>query len=277
MKDRIKALLDQRTTTIESSLIVREYLQARILEALQRAGAFQSWAFLGGTALRFLYQLPRFSEDLDFSRTGPAVPKTHRQEEFARLTSSVQRIFEAETYEVDIRSRPDSVVQTAFIGFPGLLYELGLPSQRSQKITIKIEVDTNPPPNATTVTSLVRRHVLLNLQHYDKASLLSGKLHALIHRSHIKGRDVYDLLWYLSDPTWPEPNLRLLQASLRQTGTGLNDKETEDWRGLVTVRLNEMDWERVVADASPFIERSEDIALLTRENLLALLGRQRRQ
>ena len=124
---------------------------------------------------------------------------------------------------VDIRSRPESVVQTAFVGFPGLPFELGLSPHRGQKVSIKIEVDTNPPSHADTQTSVLRMHVLLNLFHYDKSSLLAGKLHALIHRPYVKGRDVYDLLWYLSDPTWPEPNLKLLQASLRQTGMELDD------------------------------------------------------
>ena len=273
MKDRIKTLLSQQRTTVESSLIVREYLQARILEALQRTGAFQSWAFLGGTALRFLYQLPRFSEDLDFSLTESAMSGNSGKDEFARLVSGVQRIFEAETYDVEIRSRPESVVQSAFIGFPGLLYELGLNVHRGKKISIKIEVDTNPPLHAGTQTSIVRRHVLLNLLHYDKPSLLSGKLHALIHRPHVKGRDVYDLFWYLSDPTWPKPNLGMLQASLCQTGMDLTDNEVQKWRVLAASRIREMEWDRVIADVSPFLERSGDIELLTRANLLSLLGR----
>jgi predicted nucleotidyltransferase component of viral defense system len=273
MKDRIQALVNQRQTAVESGLIVREYLQARILESLQRSAAFQSWAFLGGTALRFLYGLPRFSEDLDFSRLEAFEPEMYVRDEFDRLVGGVRRAFEAEAYDVDVRLNAESVVQSALLGFPGLMFELGLSSQRGQKISIKIEVDTNPPPYAETQTSVVRRHVLLNLLHYDRPSLLAGKLHALIHRSHVKGRDVYDLLWYLSDPDWPEPNPRLLQASLRQTGMELSDGEVEDWRGLVRTRLKEIKWDRVVADVSPFLERREDIDLLTRENLLSLLGR----
>jgi predicted nucleotidyltransferase component of viral defense system len=52
------------------------------------------------------------------------------------------------------------------------------------------------------------------LQHHDRASLLAGKLHALFQRRYVKGRDLYDLMWYLSDPNWPEPNLTLLQNAL---------------------------------------------------------------
>ena len=224
-----------------------------------------------GTALRFLYGLRRFSEDLDFSRTEALGPGEAMRDEFDRSVARVKSAFELEAYDVDIRDRPDAVVQSTFIGFPGLLYELGLSLQRGQKITIKIEIDSNPPPYSSTETSLVRRHVLLNLLHYDKASLLAGKLHALIHRSHVKGRDVYDLVWYLSDPSWPEPNLPLLQASLAQTGIKLTDQQVAEWRGLVTDRIAAMEWNRVIADVRPFLERAEDLAMLRREYVLGLL------
>ena len=220
MKEQIRDIVAQSETTMDASLLVREYLQARVLEALQRAGVFGSWAFLGGTALRFLYRLPRFSEDLDFSLVDPATSVETVRPEFVRIVAKVRKTFEAEAYDVNVRQRTDSVAQSAFLAFPGLLYDLGLSPHREQKLSIKIEVDTNPPPHAVSETSLVRRHVLLNLLHYDKPSLLAGKLHALIHRSHVKGRDMYDLIWYLSDPAWPQPNL-LLRASLAQTGMEL--------------------------------------------------------
>lgn len=100
---------------------------------------------------------------------------------------------------------------------------------------------------------------------------MAGKLHALIHRSHVKGRDLYDLVWYLSDPTWPEPNLRLLKASLAQTGMELTETQVIEWRKLVAERVAGMDWDLGIADDRPFLERAEDIALLTKENVLNLL------
>jgi predicted nucleotidyltransferase component of viral defense system len=252
MKDHLRELVAQTTTTGEAGLIVREYLQARVLEALQRAGAFSTWAFLGGTALRFLYRLRRFSE---------------------RFVGRVRSTFEAEAYQVDIRARADAVVQSASVGFPGLLYELGLSRHEGQKISIKIEVDTHPPPHAGTETSLVRRHVLVNLLHYDRSSLFAGKLHALIQRPYIKGRDVYDLVWYLSDPSWPSPNLALLEASLAQTGMRLSDRDIAAWRSIVADRISEAEWDQVVSDVRPFLEQAEEVALLNRENVLQLLKR----
>lgn len=273
MKEYLRELVAQSKTTAEANLLVREYLQARVLEALQRAGAFSTWAFLGGTALRFLYRMPRFSEDLDFSRTGFEPSRNQVKQEFGRYIDRVRSTFEAEAYEVDIRARPDAVVQSAFVGFTGLPHELGLSPHAGQKLSVKVEVDTNPPPHAITETSIVRRHVLLNLLHYDKSSLFSGKLHALIYRSHVKGRDVYDLVWYLSDPGWPKPNLALLKASLAQTGMDLSDSDVAEWRVLIADRVARMDWDRVVADVRPFLERSEEIEMLTRKNVLRLLER----
>ncbi len=271
MKEYLQDLVSRSTTAARATLLVREYLQARVLEALQRGGAFEHWAFLGGTALRFLHRLPRFSEDLDFSRTTIEPSHDTLRAEFGRVVGPVRKMFAAETYDIDVRDRPDAVVQSAFVVFPGLLHELGLSPHRGQRISVKIEVDTNPPPYAVTETSIVRRHVLLNLLHYDKASLLAGKLHALINRPWVKGRDLYDLVWYVSDRSWPEPNLPLLEASLAQTGTAVHPGEVSDWRTLVAERVSAMDWDRVLADVTPFLERSEDIAMLTRATVLDLL------
>ena len=272
MKEQIKHLIGKRAASVEAGLVIREYLQARILEILQRSGAFQDWAFLGGTALRFLYRLPRFSEDLDFSHTVACGPSSAVQMEFRKYAESIRRVLEAETYDIELRLRPENTVQSAFIDFPGLLYELGLSPHRDQKLSIKVEVDTNPPDHAGFARTLVRSHVFLNLQHYDKASLLAGKLHALLSRSHTKGRDVYDLMWYLSDPSWPEPNLSLLDAALAQSGNAVPDKPGSAWRQRIAERLEAMDWRQVLADVRPFLENSHELELLTLENLLGLLN-----
>jgi hypothetical protein len=85
---------------------------------------------------------------------------------------------------------------------------------RTETLSIKIELDTHPPARGRTETTVVRRHVLLRLMHYDRAALLAGKLHAVLTRPYTKGRDLYGLLWYLSDPGWPAPDLDFLGAAL---------------------------------------------------------------
>jgi hypothetical protein len=136
---------------------------------------------------------------------------------------------------------------------------------------VKIEVDTDPPAGARLETTLVRRFVTLRLLHHDRSSLLAGKLHAVLQRSWTKGRDLFDLLWYLSDPEWPEPNLDLLNDALLQTGWGGERLLPENWRNAVRERLRELDWPRVVSDVGPFLEPSADVELLTLENMLSLI------
>jgi nucleotidyltransferase AbiEii toxin of type IV toxin-antitoxin system len=136
---------------------------------------------------------------------------------------------------------------------------------------VKLEVDTNPPAGAVLATTLVRRHVTLNLQHHDPASLLAGKLHAVLQRPYPKGRDFYDLLWYLSDPQWPAPNLVLLNNALRQTGWTGAEVTNESWRALVLGRIEGVDWGRIIGDVKPFLEDSAEIDLLNHENLFRLL------
>ena len=114
--------------------------------------------------------------------------------------------------------------------------------------------------------------MVLQLQHHDKASLLAGKLHAILQRSYTKGRDIYDLLWYLSDPAWPPPNLVLLNNALAQTGWQGGTLTEANWRELVRERLRLLDWNDIQADVRPFVEPGFDLSLLTLANLERVLG-----
>lgn len=266
MKDYLKQQIENVRDPHHARYVVREYLQARTLECLQDSGAFVTWAFLGGTALRFLYSVPRFSEDLGFSTIGPGT-----EDRFFPLMEKVKSRFAAEGYDVTVKIKSGKAVKAAFIKFSGLLYELGLSPLPSEVISIKTEIDTNPPDGALLETSIVRRHVLLHLQHYDKSSLLAGKLHALLTRRYTKGRDIYDLLWYLSDRTWPGPNLGLLNNALRQTGWTGGEVTESNWRERVGIRMTQLDWPTAVADVKPFLEKKSDIQMLTAQNLIKLL------
>ena len=266
MKDYLKQQIETIEDTNLARCITREYLQARLLECLQENGAFVNWAFVGGTALRFLHLMPRFSEDLDFSLAEPGI-----EDNFTELMKKVKTCFQAEDYSVTIKVKTEKTVKSAFIKFDGLLFEIGLSPHRSEAISIKAEIDTNPPTGANLETSVVRRHCLLNLQHYDKGSLFAGKLHALLTRKYVKGRDVYDLMWYLSDKTWPEPNFLLLNNALQQTGWSGPEMTVANWKKEITERVSRYDWDKVVADARPFIERREEMKMLTKQNLIKLL------
>ena len=267
MKEHLRQLVAE-TAPAAAYNLAREYLQARLLLGLQRVGALVPLAFHGGTALRFLHALPRFSEDLDF-----ALERPEQGFDLRRSLEAIRAELDREGFTTDVKISDRRVVHSAFVRFPGLPFDLGLSPQRTEVLAVKIEVDTRPPAGAGLETTLVRRHFLLHLHHHDRPSLLAGKLHALLTRPYTKGRDLFDLLWYLSDPDWPPPNLTLLNAALQQTGwTGpLLDEAT--WPGAVRSSLAKIDWRRVHSDLRPFIADPEDLRLLTRENLDRLLRR----
>jgi len=267
MKSHLNHLMEGTDGNVNQKIsIAREYLQARILQSFQEDGVFTRWAFQGGTALRFLFSIPRFSEDLDF-----ALIHVGEDAGFERALRRTQSAFREEGYDVVVKSKSEKTVASAFIGFEGLLYELGLSLQRRKIFSVKVEVDTNPPAGATLETTLVRRHVTLNLHHYDRASLLSGKLHALLSRPWCKGRDLYDLAWYLADRTWPEPNLVLLNSALGQTGWKGPPLVAGSWRTAVLEKFGGVDWDAARSDVLPFLERPREVDLIRPEHFVRLL------
>ena len=268
MKPLLTDFLKDESNLFRRRNMMREFLQARILLSLQDHGAFSSWAFVGGTALRFLFRLPRYSEDLDFS-----ISVSAEESGFDRYMKSVQNDLSSEAYNVDIKVRTHTTVAAAQIRFRGLLYEMGISPHADEVFMVKVEIDTNPPAGAVTQTSLVRRFVMLNIHHYDKASLLAGKLHAVMTRKYTKGRDLYDLAWYLADDSWPGPNLVQLNNALLQTEWQGSMVTSENWRGLIRDRLASLKWDEALRDVGPFLEREQDVALISRETLLKLLSR----
>ena len=101
--------------------------------------------------------------------------------------------------------------------------------------------------------------------------LLAGKLHAILQRPYLKGRDLYDLIWYLSDRDWPDPNLTLLNNALRQTKWVGPSLGVENWREVVGSKIENISFEQAVDDVRPFISPQEDLIPLTKDNLLRLL------
>jgi hypothetical protein len=267
MKEHIRQIIAKAPNRLLARNWVREYCQARILQFLQERGVFTSWIFHGGTALRLLFMLPRYSEDLDFALVNLTTPSN-----FAGVMADVSGSFAAEGYSVGTHElKEKGSVKSAFIRLPGLLYELGLSPQRHEVLSIKVEVDNRPPEGGMTETSIIRRYVVLNVLHYDKASMLSGKLHAVLMRPYSKGRDLYDLFWYMSDPSWPEPNYRFLNEALRQTHWRGPEIGPSNWIEEIAGRLRNIDWQRALDDVRPLIERESDLAQLKEANIMKML------
>ncbi len=170
--------------------LLREYLQAFVLLSLHESEAFRNLAFVGGTALRFLENLPRFSEDLDFS----LMDENGYDPE--RWFGKVRRDLERSGFDCTVTFNSKNIVNVSWIRFSGLLAQAGLASRQEQKLSIKLEIDTRPPGGAEVQQTVVVRHLTFALRHYGISSLMAGKLHALVTRGYPKGRDWFDLVWY---------------------------------------------------------------------------------
>jgi hypothetical protein len=267
MKEYLRELIGKTANPLLGRHIAREYLQDRILSSLQRVGAMIPLAFHGGTALRFLYGIPRYSEDLDFALEGSA-----DNYDLRAYLRAVQSDLTAENYPVEVGISQERAVQNGFVRFRGLFHELDLSPHADEVLMIKVEVDTNPPAGAGLDITVVRRYSPLRLHHHDRPSLLSGKLHAILQRPYPKGRDLYDLLWYLSAPDWPSPNLLMLNNALTQTGWPGEMLTTENWRRITLQRLSQLNWTTAINDVRPFLMLPEESDLLTLDTFTRLLS-----
>lgn len=147
----LEAQIAKAFTPEAQRAVVCEYLQMRVLQSLQSAGAMIPLAFHGGTALRLPYQMPRYSEGLDF-----ALERQIEQYDFRKYLTTIQRDLIAETYDVEIKLSEGNIVHSAFIRFRGLFYRLGISPHETEVLAIKLEIDTNPPAHAGLDTILVQ-------------------------------------------------------------------------------------------------------------------------
>lgn len=164
MKEYLFDIIRSADTPVHARNKAREYLQALILSGMQKAGAMIPLAFHGGTALRFLYSLPRFSEDLDF-----ALERDVLNFNFLRTMQRVKSELVRMGFDVRIRIQDRRTVQNADIRFPGLMFESGLSGHRHEVLAIKVEIDTNPPAGAELSTTVIRRFIPL------RKRLMKGK------------------------------------------------------------------------------------------------------
>ena len=262
MIEILQRLIKQATSPEHKLHLVREFLQVLILKTLSDKNAFASLVFVGGTALRIVHNLNRFSEDLDFS----LIDKSNF--DLLNLMHEVQRECSLRGLEVELKPRTNTV-QSCFIGFVNLLPKLGMASSREHELSINLKVDSNPPAGGNSELPLINNHFIFPLRVYDLPSLMAGKLHAVLNRRYTKGRDYYDLLWYLSSKT--RPNLTLLNNALLQTDPNTTPLSPDTWRPTVKNHLTKVNFEKVRNDAIPFLLEASEAAQLDQAVLSRLL------
>ena len=244
--------------------LLREYLQTFALRSLHESEAFVRLSFVGGTALRLLFNLPRFSEHVDFCLDDPVGYAP------VKWMEKLKRDMALAGFDVAVKWQERESIHVAWIRVAGLMSQAGISELTEQKLSIRLEIDTRPPAGAVSLAQVVTRHMMFTVRHHDRPSLMAGKIHALCTRPYAKGRDWYDLLWYRSQRPPVEPNLVLLQNALDQT-EGAGKVDGSQWTRLLLERIETLEVSRLASDVRPFLERPRDADAITVENLRSVL------
>ncbi|GAA4334827.1 nucleotidyl transferase AbiEii/AbiGii toxin family protein [Flaviaesturariibacter amylovorans] len=244
----------------EAEAALREIMQEVALAGLQRSGFFEVAAFYGGTALRIFHGLDRFSEDLDFSLL-------QRDEAFSLepYLAGIVTEFEALGMQVSVREKKKKVatgVDSAFLKsetvwkeltLDGAIPQLGLTVPPALKI--KLEVDREPPLGFSTEELLLIRPFSFYVKCFTLPDLFAGKMHALLFRkwgTRVKGRDWYDLEWYVKRAV----PLHLEHFRLRAADSGDWTEDTiseGQFRDLLTERIESVSFASIREDVIRFI------------------------
>ncbi len=239
---------------------LREIMQEVTLAGLSRTDFFNKAAFYGGTALRIFYNLDRFSEDLDFS-----LLKTDSAFSLEPYFMAIVNEFEAQGLKVSIREKEkktQSAIDSAFLKSETIWKELvleniikqtGIKSNRNVKI--KIEIDRHPALGFNTEEKLMLRPFSFYVKCFTRPSLFAGKMHALLFRkwkNRIKGRDWYDMEWYIRKGIQLDLNHFLKRAN--ETGDWAEKTITPNQiRELLIEKINSISIDHIKEDVIRFI------------------------
>ena len=262
MSDRLIRETAEAAEPVHRLNVVKELLQGSILLGLAKDGLLSQLAFHGGTALRLVHRLRRYSEDLDFIRLAPSVDP-------APLQASIARTFTKHGLFPQI----GHVLQTAANTANKQLLRINIAALTDKKlqglifapqIQITLEIDLHPPDHIVTERRQTKHGVDLDV--LTLPSLMSGKLHILLtRRDREKGRDWYDYAWYRQQGI--TPNLAQLQSAIEQTNGGVNAAQ---WPAILREIIPTKNWPTLRDDVRPFLERRSDLEDLTEAKLLAL-------
>lgn len=269
MKERALEIARSADNDLLALNKLREYLQHVTMRELFDLDVLEELVFHGGTALRFLHGLQRFSEDLDFHTEEPD-PDWRLEPELESLKTQI----EYQGYTVDYSDPTDGHVKSSFLKFERLKYEAGLSNHEDEKLRIKLEVDTNPPADFGVDTTPINRFFPYVVHHHDRPSFIAGKLHAVLQRNWTKGRDFYDLWFYLTRWDDVQPNIQYLRNALEQTDYEGESVTADNWKQLTARRIKELDWEEVRSDVDSFVLRQSDLKAFRKDLLLEKLDTQ---
>jgi predicted nucleotidyltransferase component of viral defense system len=261
-------LIQQRLETYKASNAVeeeqatKEILQEVALYSLWRADFFEVAAFQGGTSLRVLHKLPRFSEDLDFILKAPD-PSFSWSSYLPKLIEGLEE-FGLKSEVLD-RTRMDKNVREALLKDNSIGNQLNLrfyQGHAAAALRIKLEIDVNPPAGSGFDYAYLDFPLDYEVCHQDLPSNFALKIHALLCRPYLKGRDWYDFNWYIKQHT--QPNLSHLQAALIQYGPWKDQpiNVTTEWlTHALAEKISIIDWTVASQDVERFLNAAEKQSL----------------
>ena len=239
----------------------REYLQILILKIIYQSKFGTCLSFMGGTCLRICYDLKRYSEDLDFS-----LYIKKKSYSFNSLISLLEKELTLQGLKVSTSVSWEKRVQKAFLHFSNLPEDIGIKGYRKgQKLHIKIEVDTNPP----SIKKGERESFFVNrfdeiypILKHNLPTLFAGKILAILYRPYARGRDYYDLIWYLSRKT--PLNLTYLNHAIKK---GKFKNEAEVWETLQK-KIKTLDPHLITKDMVQFLEDATEVTWISKYQTL---------
>ncbi len=247
----------------EQENALKEIMQEIALFALWRAEFFDIALFQGGTSLRILHSLPRFSEDLDFLLRTP-----DRKFEWDPYLEKMRDAFQefGLKLEAHAKEKMDKAIRQAVLKDDSIARQLNLQfaaGGQNRTIKIKLEIDTHPPALSGEATTFLDFPSDFEVRHQDLPSNFALKIHALLCRGYLKGRDWFDFSWYVAKGV--SPNLSHLQAALVQSGpwkgeTGLSVDEV--WlKETLHTTIDGVDWQAAATDVRRFLRPAEESGL----------------
>jgi len=253
---------------------LREILQEIALLGLWRSRFFEKAAFYGGTALRVLYGMDRYSEDLDFSLLKPAA-----EFDLSRYSSALEKEIRSFGFEAILTRKAksaQSTIESAFLKAETLKQLLVINTTGSltrnippgQVLKIKIEVDTDPPPGFDTETRFLLQPIPFSVRAFSLPDMFAGKMHAVLCRGwkgRVKGRDWYDLVWYAANH--PQLHLEHLEQRMIQSG---NLKKTqrltaEELFAIGETVIENLDVNQARREVESFVNDPETLAIWSRD------------
>ena len=283
----IKMLEKYELTNSNASFdALREIVQEIVLLGLYDAGFFKHAAFYGGTALRILHHLPRFSEDLDFS-----LLESNPEFNLKPYKDAIIATLKAFGFDVTIEIKEknnSSAIASAFVKGNTIEHFININApkditskiHKDQAVKIKLEIDTNPPLDFETANVIRLTPRPFSINAFTLGSLYAGKMHAILCRAwsnRAKGRDWYDLVWYIANDV--ALDVKHLKARLSQSCKYLEDNEIkipkelskQNIKELLLQRIKSLDVAKAKNDVQPFIKDMREIELWSKEFFMAVV------